>query len=243
MLSLLPSNKVKCLITGHEMKPDLETISAHLKGKKFMKAIARRGDDLGKFLPYIVPDVENETKMFCKLTAFSLNPIATEIERHMQGKKFRRLKVEYDEKEKLKAQKLKEKEDKKKEREEMEKEGIWIPDESMLESDEEEKEGEGEDGTNEGDAAATIDDDDDNGMDQDEDKDEDDEESVDDWIITTQKLEIMKRNGIAKGDEQEQEQEKGKGIEKKEKKKRTLAESTTKKKARGGGAKNKRKPS
>ena len=54
--------------------------------------------------------------MFCKLTAFSLNPIAAEIERHMKGKKFQRLKLEYDEKEEKKEQKLREKEERRKEK-------------------------------------------------------------------------------------------------------------------------------
>ena len=39
---------------------------------------------MSKYLPHIVPDVENKKKMFCKLTALSLNPIAVEIERHMK---------------------------------------------------------------------------------------------------------------------------------------------------------------
>ena len=43
VVELLPSNKVKCLVTGHEMPPDAAVVTAHLSGKKFKKAMARLG--------------------------------------------------------------------------------------------------------------------------------------------------------------------------------------------------------
>ena len=240
VISLLASNKVKCSITGHEMPPDAAVVTAHLNGKKFKKAMARRGDDMSMYLPYIVPDVENEKKMFCKLTAFSLNPIAAEIERHMKGKKFQRLKLEYDEKEEKKEQKLREKEERRKEREDMEKAGIWVPTEDMLVSDDEEDEEEGK--GNDGDRLGESDKEDEgNEMDEGEEDDEGEEEdSDDDWIITSPKLDMMKKQGIADEDEDEVMPLPGMVSEKNEKKgaskKRAIGEATTKKKASGRGS-------
>lgn len=94
VVSLLPSNKVKCAVTGHEMPPDVTVVQNHLNGKKLKKALAKQGQDLTRFLPHIVPNVEDEKKMFCKLTGFTLNPNADEIERHMGGRKFIRLRGE-----------------------------------------------------------------------------------------------------------------------------------------------------
>ena len=37
VLTLLPSNRIKCEITGHEMPTNVATIIAHLNGKKFKK--------------------------------------------------------------------------------------------------------------------------------------------------------------------------------------------------------------
>ena len=257
ILTLLPNNKVRCSVTGHEMKPDLKIITAHLNGKKFMKTKARKGDDLSKFAPYIIPDVENEKKMFCKLTGFSLNPRADEIERHMKGKKFQRLKIEYDEIEERKVQKLKEKEARRREREEMEKEGIWVPSEAMLESDDDYEEEGNTKAKSAGDSAGDSDDnancmDEDEGGEDEEGGDDEDDDSLEDWIITSPRLERMKRHGIAidnddfgpstdtlasSNNKTGQSRQKGTVVAKK----RGIDEATTKKKSRGGREKNKQK--
>jgi len=49
-----------------------------------------------EFLPYIVPDKRDNKKLHCKLTQRTLNKIPNEIKKHIQGKKFLRLKKEYE---------------------------------------------------------------------------------------------------------------------------------------------------
>lgn len=209
VVSLLPSNKVKCAVTGHEMPPDVTVVQNHLNGKKLKKALAKQGQDLTRFLPHIVPNVEDEKKMFCKLTGFTLNPNADEIERHMGGRKFIRLRGEFEELAALKAKKIEAKEERKKEKQEMEKAGIWVPNDDVLRDD---SEGEDDDGAA-GAASAEGDDDDMQSGDEDEDEDdgegrgvamdeESDSDDEEDWIITSRKLGAMKRNGIAAEDDE-----------------------------------------
>ena len=38
-LTLLPSNKIKCSVTNHEMSARCDVVTAHIQGKKFKKAL------------------------------------------------------------------------------------------------------------------------------------------------------------------------------------------------------------
>lgn len=192
VLSLLPNNKIKCSVTGHEMSCDAIVVQAHLAGKKFKKAKRNESQDLGRFAPLIIQNVENEDKMYCTLTGFTLNKIASEIETHMKGKRFKRLRKEYDEMEARKQKKKDDREERLREREEMEKAGIWVPDDNLALSDDEV--GEEDDAEPRGSTGAEAD-----AMDQDVDDDlaSDVGESDEDWIITSPKLERMRMNGVA----------------------------------------------
>lgn len=53
-------------------------------------------DYIIEFLPYIVPDKRDNKKVHCKLTQRTLNKIPEEIKKHVKGKKFLRLKKEYE---------------------------------------------------------------------------------------------------------------------------------------------------
>ena len=47
-----------------------------------------------KYEPYIVANKKNKKKLFCTLTRISLNKIPEEVEKHVAGKKFQRLRKE-----------------------------------------------------------------------------------------------------------------------------------------------------
>ena len=196
---MLPNNKIKCSVTGHEMSCDVAVVQAHLAGKKFKKAQRNESQDLGKFAPMIIQNVEHENKMYCTLTGFTLNKIASEIETHMRGKRFRRLRKEYDEMEARKQKKKADREERLREREEMEKAGMWVPDDDLAFSDD--GDGEEDDAAPRNVKAAESGD----AMDEEEEGVASDMEegSDDDWIITSPKLERMRRNGIAGSDDDE----------------------------------------
>ena len=85
VLSLMPNNRIKCSVTGHEMSCDASVVQAHLSGKKFKRAKRNESQNLEKFAPLIIQNAEHENKMYCTLTGFTLNKIASEIETHMKG--------------------------------------------------------------------------------------------------------------------------------------------------------------
>jgi len=48
-------------------------------------------------LPHIVPHIIKPKKLYCKLTKITINKIPKEVKRHVEGKRFMRLKKEFDE--------------------------------------------------------------------------------------------------------------------------------------------------
>jgi Surfeit locus protein 2 (SURF2) len=105
-LHLTENNKIKCSLTNHEMPPNAEAIVQYLNGKKFKKAKEWYNHDFSEFLPHIVPDRKNPMKLFCKLTKLSLNKIPEEVRKHVSGKKFQRLKAEFESKKQKKTEKV-----------------------------------------------------------------------------------------------------------------------------------------
>lgn len=89
-LKLLPSNRIKCEVTQHELPLDVKVIEAHVNGKKFKKALEWYNHDYSQYLPYIVPHKEDNKKLFCLLTKQTLNKIPAEVQKHVSGKRFKR---------------------------------------------------------------------------------------------------------------------------------------------------------
>eukprot|EP00981_Chlorochromonas_danica_P001184 scaffold262_cov164-Ochromonas_danica.AAC.8 len=107
-LKLLPSNRIKCEVTQHELPLDVKVIEAHVNGKKFKKALEWYNHDFSQYQPYIVPHKEDNKKLFCVLTKQTLNKIPAEVQKHVSGKRFKRLKEEHEQK-KVKGSKSKSK--------------------------------------------------------------------------------------------------------------------------------------
>ncbi len=106
-LKLLPSNKILCDVTGHEMSARADVVQAYISGKSFKKQLEWYKHDYSEFLPYIVEDKRNNKKLFCKLTREPLNRIPDEVRKHMQGKRFKRLLLEKEAAQVAKAEKEK----------------------------------------------------------------------------------------------------------------------------------------
>lgn len=89
-LSLTPSNRIKCEVTGHELPLQVDAIVAHISSGKFKKQLEWYSHDFGAYLPHIVPHKSNPKKLYCKLTQQELNKIPAEVEKHANGKRFNR---------------------------------------------------------------------------------------------------------------------------------------------------------
>ncbi|KAE9023979.1 hypothetical protein PR003_g11594 [Phytophthora rubi] len=84
--------RVKCSLTQHEMLPRMDVIETHLKSKKFVKARDWYCHDYAQYEPYIVPHRRLTKSLFCNVTGTILNRIPSEVEKHVQGKRYKRLK-------------------------------------------------------------------------------------------------------------------------------------------------------
>ena len=97
-LVLLPTNKIRCKLSGHEMPPTADIVSQYINSKSFKKSLEWYSFDFSKYLPHIVEDNQNPRKLYCKLTKQSLNKVHQQVDRHVNGKRFLRLKSEFESK-------------------------------------------------------------------------------------------------------------------------------------------------
>ncbi|KAG3112230.1 hypothetical protein PI124_g10771 [Phytophthora idaei] len=84
--------RIKCQLTQHEMLPRVDVIEQHLKSKKFVKARDWYCHDYSQYEPYIVPHRRLTKSLFCNVTGTILNRIPSEVEKHVQGKRYKRMK-------------------------------------------------------------------------------------------------------------------------------------------------------
>jgi len=91
-LSLTERGKIKCSITSHEMPMNKDAILQYVNGSKYKKAKDWYSCDITKYEPYIVQHRSDSRKCYCKLTGYVLNRIEEQLQRHVAGKKFLRLK-------------------------------------------------------------------------------------------------------------------------------------------------------
>ena len=88
---LLPSGKVRCTSTGHEMPARLEVISQYWAGSKYASAKARATYDFAQHEPWIVAHKQASHLLYCTLTRQPLSKLPKAIEGHVQGKRYQRL--------------------------------------------------------------------------------------------------------------------------------------------------------
>jgi len=94
--------KVQCSLTKQEMPVRIDVVQKHLNSKKLERTRKGWYDDnwVEKYAPYIIPHISKEKRLFCKITKQILNSNPEVVEKHVQGKRYKRLKKEYDENQK-----------------------------------------------------------------------------------------------------------------------------------------------
>ena len=107
--------KVRCTLTKHDVVADLEAVKKHLKSKSYKKAMWY-AHDYSKYEPYIVAHKRDSKKLYCTMTKMTLNKIPDQIEKHYNGKKFKRRRKEFEEKQKEKKEREKRRAEKRKRR-------------------------------------------------------------------------------------------------------------------------------
>ena len=88
--------RVRCSITGHEMTSDVDVVKSYLKSKKLHKMKEMSDYNFDKLAPYVIPHNRDESKMFCVLTKEKIDRIPSVLEKHVNGKRFKRLRIEAD---------------------------------------------------------------------------------------------------------------------------------------------------
>merc|ERR1712110_581968 len=94
-------DRVKCLWTQHEMPARADTIEKYIQGKKYQQLLKKNLDNnsLEKFKEFLEPSTKknHENQLFCKLTLKHLNKEPHHILKHVQGKRFQRAHLQWQE--------------------------------------------------------------------------------------------------------------------------------------------------
>ena len=88
---LLPSGKVRCTVTQHELPANLELLRAHWAGKKYALRKAQSKYDFTRHEPWIVPHKQDPHLLYCTLTKQPLSRQPKTVQGHITGKRFQRL--------------------------------------------------------------------------------------------------------------------------------------------------------
>ena len=91
---LLPSGKVRCSTTGHEMPAQLDACQQYWNGNKYKNAKARARYDFSQHEPYIVAHKKDPNLLYCTLTKQPVSKMPKAVEGHVQGKRYKRLLLE-----------------------------------------------------------------------------------------------------------------------------------------------------
>ncbi|KAM3911801.1 surfeit locus protein 2 [Leptodactylus fuscus] len=97
-LELIPGNKVRFTVTGHELPCRLPDLRSFTEGKKYQRLRSHPpASDYSTYEPHIVPSIKNGQQLFCKLTLRHINKIPEHVQRHVQGKRYLRALHRYEE--------------------------------------------------------------------------------------------------------------------------------------------------
>lgn len=91
--------KVKCCLTGHELPCRLTELETYTKGRRFKVAQDRDNDKFEKYKPHIVPSTKKgrENQIFCTLTVRHINRVPAHVERHVNGRRYKKALAKYEE--------------------------------------------------------------------------------------------------------------------------------------------------
>ncbi|XP_061554882.1 surfeit locus protein 2 isoform X1 [Phycodurus eques] len=96
-LELTDSKKIKCTLNGHEFPCKLEELQNFTKAKKYQKLSSQAEFNYSQYEPHIVPSSKQPNQLFCKLTLRHLNRKPHHVLRHVNGKRFKKALVKYEE--------------------------------------------------------------------------------------------------------------------------------------------------
>lgn len=89
-LEFSSATRVRCNLTGHEMKPCTNEIQTYLNGKKYVKA-AEQTENLKEFEPMFVPYPNKPSLMLCQVTGAEVLRNRKSIQHHMAGNRYKSL--------------------------------------------------------------------------------------------------------------------------------------------------------
>jgi hypothetical protein len=94
-------DRIKCNWTQHEIPARVDAIQKYIQGKKYQQCLKKKFDydSLEKFKEFLEPSTKknHERQLFCKLTCRHLNKEPHHIMKHIEGKKFQRAYVYWQE--------------------------------------------------------------------------------------------------------------------------------------------------
>jgi hypothetical protein len=85
------SDRIRCLVTGHEMARSVQAIKSHFEGRKF-KAKAGKWKpafNFAQYEPHIVEDRSNPKHfLYCRITRSTIPRLAGSVEAHVNGRRY-----------------------------------------------------------------------------------------------------------------------------------------------------------
>ena len=88
---MLPSGKVRCTVSGHEMVARIEVLKQYWDGSKYRNAAARASYDFAQHEPWIVPHKKDPHLLYCTLTRQPLSKMPEPVKNHVNGKRYQQL--------------------------------------------------------------------------------------------------------------------------------------------------------
>jgi len=84
--------KVKCALTGHEMPATVDAVQSYISGRRYKRAVWQ-AFDYSKYEPWLVANGKDERLLWCTLSKRAVNKIPEDVEKHVNGRRFKRLKA------------------------------------------------------------------------------------------------------------------------------------------------------
>ncbi|KYQ88768.1 hypothetical protein DLAC_10803 [Tieghemostelium lacteum] len=189
-----PHPRIKCNLTNHEMPVKIEKLKEHLESKKYITAQAKTFDFSKYEQHHVVLSKAKEGKLYCRVTKTELNMIPSEVENHINGRKYKNALEEKKRQRKVlseeNANEKSDKNDNNGDKEEEEEDDDDIP---FFDYDNSDQENDEEDGNEKQDDLLLSDEDD-------EEEDDEDDIDEDDQEIDEERERFLKEFGYIKED-------------------------------------------
>ncbi|CAL8472183.1 g11725 [Coccomyxa elongata] len=96
--TVLGDGRCQCQLNGHVFSSNPQDVLKFINGSKYQRllACAENEKQMAKYSPFMYTSKNFPDKMYCALTAHLVNRNLVSIERHIQGKKYKKAKEQYD---------------------------------------------------------------------------------------------------------------------------------------------------